>query len=47
MDDLYEFEVGMRENEGKEEGERRWWILKFGFVDRVQGIRMFFIEEEL
>ncbi|AAW46627.1 cytoplasm protein, putative [Cryptococcus deneoformans JEC21] len=47
MDDLYELEAGMRENEGKEEGERRWWILKPGFADRAQGIRMFSTEEEL
>lgn len=47
MDDLYELDVGMRENEGKGEGERRWWILKPGFADRAQGIRMFSTEEEL
>ncbi|KIR36635.1 cytoplasmic protein [Cryptococcus deuterogattii MMRL2647] len=47
MDDLYELDAGMRANEGKEEGERRWWILKPGFADRAQGIRMFSTEEEL
>ncbi|KAK8849796.1 hypothetical protein IAR55_005132 [Kwoniella newhampshirensis] len=47
MDDLYELEKGMRENEEKEPGEKRWWILKPGFADRAQGIRMFSTEDEL
>ncbi|WWD20428.1 hypothetical protein CI109_104904 [Kwoniella shandongensis] len=47
MDDLYELADGMRENEDKEERDRRWWILKPGFADRAQGIRMFSTEDEL
>ncbi|WVR07943.1 hypothetical protein IAU60_004986 [Kwoniella sp. DSM 27419] len=47
LDDLYELDQGMRENEGREEPEKRWWILKPGFADRAQGIRMFSTEEEL
>ncbi|ODO11319.1 hypothetical protein I350_00095 [Cryptococcus amylolentus CBS 6273] len=47
MDDLYELDEGMRANEEKAEGEKRWWILKPGFADRAQGIRMFSSEEEL
>lgn len=33
--------------EGKEEGEREWWILKPGMSERGQGIRLFSSEEEL
>ncbi|OCF40672.1 cytoplasmic protein [Kwoniella heveanensis CBS 569] len=47
VDDLYELGEGMRDNEGKEDGEKRWWILKPGFADRAQGIRMFSTEDEL
>ncbi|WVF68366.1 hypothetical protein IAT40_003131 [Kwoniella sp. CBS 6097] len=47
MDDLYELGEGMRDNEGKDDSEKRWWILKPGFADRAQGIRMFSTEDEL
>ncbi|CAK9779465.1 hypothetical protein CC85DRAFT_309441 [Cutaneotrichosporon oleaginosum] len=47
MDDLYELDAGMRENEGREEDERAWFILKPGFAERGQGIRMFSTEDEL
>ncbi|WVQ77555.1 hypothetical protein IAR50_007243 [Cryptococcus sp. DSM 104548] len=47
MDDLYELDEGMKANEEKGEGEKQWWILKPGFADRAQGIRMFSSEEEL
>ncbi|BEI93717.1 uncharacterized protein CcaverHIS019_0601760 [Cutaneotrichosporon cavernicola] len=47
MDDLYELEEVMRGNEGRAEGEREWFILKPGFAERGQGIRMFSTEDEL
>ncbi|WVQ95917.1 hypothetical protein IAU59_003016 [Kwoniella sp. CBS 9459] len=47
LDDLYELNEGMRDNDGREDGEKRWWILKPGFADRAQGIRMFSTEDEL
>nr|ODO04245.1 cytoplasmic protein [Cryptococcus depauperatus CBS 7855] len=47
MDDLFELSQEMKDNEGKGDGERRWWILKPGFADRAQGIRLFSTEDEL
>lgn len=47
MDDLYELAEAMGRNEGREEGGREWFILKPGFADRAQGIRMFSTEDEL
>lgn len=47
MDDLYELAESMQANEGREEAEREWFILKPGFADRAQGIRMFSTEDEL
>jgi hypothetical protein len=47
MDDLYELDAVMRDNEGREEGERGWFILKPGFAERGQGIRLFSTEDEL
>lgn len=47
MDDLHELAEAMQRNEGLEEREREWFILKPGFADRAQGIRMFSTEDEL
>jgi tubulin--tyrosine ligase len=61
MDDLYELNEALRENDELTREERRsvgvggiereligrWFILKPGFADRGQGIRMFSTEEEL
>jgi tubulin--tyrosine ligase len=62
LDELYELEEEMRDNEGREDGDKkwvqrlltqihadqlRWFILKPGFADRAQGIRLFSTEEEL
>ena len=47
MDDLYELADTMQENEGKDEGDRQWFILKPGFADRAQGIRLFSTEDEM
>jgi hypothetical protein len=47
MDDLYELADEMAANEGKDEADKTWFILKPGFADRAQGIRMFSTEEEL
>lgn len=48
MDDLYELQETMDANAqlGDDE-ERQWFILKPGFADRAQGIRMFSTEDEL
>lgn len=46
MDDLYDLNEAMQRNESGE-GETQWFILKPGFADRAQGIRMFSTEEEL
>lgn len=45
MDELYELGETMRRNE--EGGEKQWFILKPGFAERAQGIRMFSTEDEL
>lgn len=47
MDDLYELADTMAENESKDEGDRQWFILKPGFADRAQGIRLFSTEDEM
>ncbi|KAI9638762.1 tubulin-tyrosine ligase family-domain-containing protein [Dioszegia hungarica] len=47
MDDLYELAEGMQSNEEKSDAEKSWYILKPGFADRAQGIRMFSSEYEL
>ncbi|WWC95696.1 hypothetical protein V866_002561 [Kwoniella sp. B9012] len=47
LDDLYDLNEGMRRNEELPEEERSWYILKPGFADRAQGIRMFSTEDEL
>ncbi|WWC73807.1 uncharacterized protein I206_107779 [Kwoniella pini CBS 10737] len=47
MDDLYELNDGMRKNEDLPVEDRSWYILKPGFADRAQGIRMFSTETEL
>jgi hypothetical protein len=46
MDDLYELADAMQRNESGE-GEKQWFILKPGFADRAQGIRMFSTEGEM
>lgn len=46
MDDLYELADAMQKNESGE-GEKQWFILKPGFADRAQGIRMFSTEDEM
>ncbi|GMK58321.1 hypothetical protein CspeluHIS016_0503530 [Cutaneotrichosporon spelunceum] len=47
MDDLYELDEALRENERRSVEEREWFILKPGFAERGQGIRMFSTEDEL
>lgn len=47
MDDLYELAEQMQANEGRDAEEKRWYILKPGFTDRAQGIRLFSSEEEM
>ncbi|OCF62092.1 cytoplasmic protein [Kwoniella mangroviensis CBS 10435] len=47
LDDLYDLNEGMQRNEDLPEEERSWFILKPGFADRAQGIRMFSTEDEL
>lgn len=47
MDDLYELADAMHANEGKDAEDRQWFILKPGFADRAQGIRLFSTEEEM
>ncbi|ORY34628.1 tubulin-tyrosine ligase family-domain-containing protein [Naematelia encephala] len=47
VDDLYELAEQLRENEEVSEDAKRWYILKPGFADRAQGIRMFSTEDEL
>ncbi|GFZ49792.1 hypothetical protein JCM24511_07195 [Saitozyma sp. JCM 24511] len=47
MDDLWELAKVLRENEERTPEERQWFILKPGFADRAQGIRMFSTEDEL
>ncbi|GMK54806.1 hypothetical protein CspeluHIS016_0113920 [Cutaneotrichosporon spelunceum] len=47
MDDLYELDAALCANEEKEEDEREWFILKPGFADKGQGIRMFSSVDEL
>ncbi|TXT10849.1 hypothetical protein VHUM_02354 [Vanrija humicola] len=46
LDDLYELAQAMQLNEGDGD-EKRWFILKPGFADRAQGIRLFSTEDEL
>lgn len=45
--EAYELRDSLGANEGKEEQERQWWILKPGMSDRGQGIRLFSSLEEL
>ena len=48
LDELLLDELGeLRQEMDREEGERGWWILKPGFADRAQGIRLFSTEEQL
>ncbi|CAK9785935.1 hypothetical protein CC85DRAFT_309024 [Cutaneotrichosporon oleaginosum] len=45
MDDLYDLAAAMRANETRK--EREWFILKPGFADKGQGIRLFSTADEL
>jgi tubulin---tyrosine ligase len=45
--EAFELKENWARNEGKEDGEREWWILKPGMSERGQGIRLFSSEEEL
>ncbi|KAI1091105.1 sure-like protein [Rostrohypoxylon terebratum] len=45
--EAFDLRESLEKNEGKEEGEREWWILKPGMSDRGQGIRLFGTMEEL
>jgi tubulin--tyrosine ligase len=45
--EAWELKESFEKNEGKEPGEREWWILKPGMSDRGHGIRLFSSEEEL
>ncbi|WRT69820.1 uncharacterized protein IL334_006811 [Kwoniella shivajii] len=47
LDDLYDLYEGLKENEEKLDQDRKWFILKPGFADRAQGIRMFSTEDQL
>lgn len=47
MQDAYELEASLTENEEKTPEERQWWILKPSMSDRGQGIRLFSTMEEL
>lgn len=47
MDDLYQLADTMQENDAKPEEDRQWFILKPGFADRAQGIRLFSTEDEM
>ncbi|PGH17816.1 5'/3'-nucleotidase SurE [Helicocarpus griseus UAMH5409] len=45
--EAYELQESFEANEGKEEAEKEWWILKPGMSDRGQGIRLFNSESAL
>ncbi|EIW71443.1 hypothetical protein TREMEDRAFT_42822 [Tremella mesenterica DSM 1558] len=47
VDELGELREEMEKNCVSEGVEKKWWILKPGFADRAQGIRLFSTEEEL
>ncbi|EEH39704.2 TTL domain-containing protein [Paracoccidioides lutzii Pb01] len=45
--EAYELQESFEANEGKEEEEKEWWILKPGMGDRGRGIRLFNSESSL
>jgi tubulin--tyrosine ligase len=45
--EAYELKESWERNEGRNEEEKEWWILKPGMSERGQGIRLFSNEEEL
>ncbi|KAK2809618.1 hypothetical protein FQN50_003675 [Emmonsiellopsis sp. PD_5] len=45
--EAYELHESFEANEGKDEAEKEWWILKPGMSDRGQGIRLFNSESSL
>ncbi|KAF2687281.1 tubulin-tyrosine ligase [Lentithecium fluviatile CBS 122367] len=45
--EAWELRESWQRGEGKDVGEREWWILKPGMSERGQGIRLFSEEEEL
>ncbi|KAI1446611.1 sure-like protein [Annulohypoxylon stygium] len=45
--EAFDLRASLEKNEGREEREREWWILKPGMSDRGQGIRLFGTMEEL
>ncbi|KAK4686790.1 tubulin---tyrosine ligase, partial [Tremellales sp. Uapishka_1] len=47
LDDLYDLRQSLERNLEVEDEEKSWFILKPGFADRAQGIRMFSTEDEL
>jgi tubulin--tyrosine ligase len=45
--EAYELQESLADNEGREPGKRKWWILKPGMSDRGQGIKLFSTIEDL
>ncbi|KAH0010952.1 TTL-domain-containing protein, partial [Aureobasidium melanogenum] len=45
--EAFELRESFEQNEGLEDSEKQWWILKPGMSDRGQGIRLFNSEEDL
>jgi tubulin--tyrosine ligase len=45
--EAFELRESFEQNEGLEDPEKQWWILKPGMSDRGQGIRLFNSEEDL
>ncbi len=47
QDELYDVAVSFDENQGKEAGQEKWWILKAALADKGNGIRLFSSREAL
>lgn len=47
QDELYDVAVSFDENESKEPGQEKWWILKAALADKGNGIRLFSSREQL
>lgn len=45
--EAFELRESFEQNEGLEDSEKQWWILKPGMSDRGQGIRLFNSEDDL
>lgn len=45
--EAFELRESFEQNEGLEDSQKQWWILKPGMSDRGQGIRLFNSEEDL